>query len=135
MKGGAMEAFDDSAVRIGASRSLEPQLAVGELKVALGQDPLALVLFFCSAAYDLNRLAAALADRFEGVPVVGCTTAGEITPWGYSEESITAVGFAAAEFVVTVACLDGLTGSGLARVAESIVATLHGLAARGGLEP
>ncbi len=59
----------------------------------LSAEPLCLVLFFCSADYDPDRLSAALGQRFAEVPVVGCTTAGEITPEGYSTGSITAIGF------------------------------------------
>ncbi|MBK6765416.1 MAG: FIST C-terminal domain-containing protein [bacterium] len=50
---------------------------------------MAVVVFFCSVDYDLDALGEALRDAFP-CPIVGCTTAGEIGPNGYSDGSITA---------------------------------------------
>ena len=52
--------------------------AVEELHAGLGQPDSSLVLFFCSSEYDRDALAAEMARLFAGVPVVGCTTAGEM---------------------------------------------------------
>ncbi|MCF6197067.1 MAG: FIST C-terminal domain-containing protein [Emcibacter sp.] len=60
----------------------------------------ALCLFFCSPKYDLGRLEAALSRRFGDIPLVGCTTAGEITPLGYQQDSITGVAFPRAHFSI-----------------------------------
>ncbi|AKJ99844.1 MULTISPECIES: nitric oxide-sensing protein NosP [Pseudomonas] len=54
---------------------------------------LGFVLFFCSAAYDLPALGQALSQSFGGIRLVGCTSAGEITPQGYGRNCVTAVGF------------------------------------------
>jgi hypothetical protein len=71
---------------------------VQELHEAIVQPHTALAVFFCSSAYDLTKLAAELRHRFAGVPLIGCTTAGEITPMGFQEGSITgfSIGGAAA---------------------------------------
>ena len=72
-----------------------PHAAVEELHDGLAQPDIALVLFFCSSDYDRDALAAEMARRFAGVPVVGCTTAGEIGPLGCRDHSIAGVSFAA----------------------------------------
>jgi hypothetical protein len=69
---------------------------------------MALVLFFCSSAYDLDAVGAEMHRLFEGVVIVGCTTAGEIGPAGYCEHSITGASFPANSFSVAVGRLDRL---------------------------
>ncbi|MDY7220324.1 nitric oxide-sensing protein NosP [Denitrificimonas sp. JX-1] len=54
---------------------------------------LGFVLFFCSAQYDLPALSKALEGVFGGVPLLGCTTAGEISQEGYGRGCISAIGF------------------------------------------
>lgn len=76
----------------------EPEAAVVELQVALGDTDFALVLFFCSPTFVTSAFAAAIHAAFEGVPLIGCTTSGEIGPFGYSSGSVTAVGFARSDF-------------------------------------
>lgn len=78
-----------STIRRGFSLSTDPAVAVRELHEAVAQPDTALVVFFCSSAYDLDALAGELHRRFAGVTLIGCTTAGEITPVGYQEGSIT----------------------------------------------
>ncbi|MCB4358318.1 FIST C-terminal domain-containing protein [Quatrionicoccus australiensis] len=56
---------------------------------------MALVVFFCSSNYDLERLAEALNRLFAGVRVIGCTTAGEIGPAGYRDHSLSGFSFSA----------------------------------------
>lgn len=72
---------------------------------ALGRGPFAAVVLFVSPEADLADLAAGLPGAFGAVPVVGCTTAGEITATGYAEGEIVAVGlpedmFMASSFLV-----------------------------------
>jgi hypothetical protein len=85
-------------IRRGASRSADPVSAVAELHAALDQPDAALVIVFCSAAYDLVALGAELRRRFGATPVIGCTTAGEITPLGYLSGSLTGVSLGASGF-------------------------------------
>jgi diguanylate cyclase (GGDEF)-like protein len=67
-----------------------------------------LVIFFCSSGYDLEVLGEAMRRRFQGVQVVGCTTAGEIGPDGFSEHSISGVSFAAPAFRAASGSLEHL---------------------------
>lgn len=71
------------------------------LAQALGAGPFAAVLLFVSPDADLARLAAEVAGAFGAVPVIGCTTAGEITGAGYAEGEIVAVGLPKGLFMVS----------------------------------
>ncbi|MFN0150154.1 MAG: nitric oxide-sensing protein NosP [bacterium] len=78
-------------VRKGSSRSLDPVVAARELSEAVADPEASLVVFYCSPMYDLHALGREIASRFRGIQVVGCTTAGEITPAGYLQGSLTGV--------------------------------------------
>ncbi len=69
----------------------------------------ALCLFFCSPNYDLDLLEKELSRCFGDIPLVGCTTAGEITPLGYQEGSITAVAFPKSHFKIVTQRLDNIS--------------------------
>jgi hypothetical protein len=84
-----------SGIQRGHSLSPDPAVAVRELHEAIGQPEPGLVVFFCSSTYDLNTLASEIARRFPIGCTIGCTTAGEITPAGYCEASITGFSIAA----------------------------------------
>lgn len=86
-------------IRRGVSRSRDPAQAAGELLDQLDQPNISLILIFCSADYDLPALSAALTALCGSVAVVGCTTAGEITPAGYLQGAIVGVSLAAPDFV------------------------------------
>ena len=74
------------------SQATDPGQAAEELARQLLHPYLGFVLFFCSAGYDLQALGQALQQCFGNVRVVGCTSAGEITPQGYGRNCITAMG-------------------------------------------
>ncbi len=69
---------------------------------------LEMALVFCSAHYDREELAAALAELFGPIPVVGCTTAGEITPFGYAAGSLVGIGFPREDFTIVARRIDDL---------------------------
>lgn len=74
----------------------------------LGAGPFACVFLFASPLADLGQLAAALPAAFGAVPVLGCTTAGEITGAGYGECEIVAVALPAAFFAVAPVLIEDL---------------------------
>ncbi|NTT86422.1 FIST N-terminal domain-containing protein [Tabrizicola fusiformis] len=80
------------------ARHPEPAAA---LAAALGDVPLAVLFLFVSPEADLAALAARLPAVFGALPVIGCTTAGEISAQGYSEGEIVAVGLPAALYAAT----------------------------------
>lgn len=97
-------------IRRGFSLARDPATAVRELHDGIVQPDMGLAVFFCSAGYDLDRLAAEIGRRFAGVEIIGCTTAGEITPVGYRDGAITGFSIAAADCSAVIARIDGLSG-------------------------
>ena len=89
-------------IRIAQTCAGEARDAVREFHEAVAQPDLALVVFFCSDEYDLGAVAAEMGERFAGVPVIGCTTAGEIGPAGCRDHSIAGVSMSAS--VCTAVC-------------------------------
>ncbi|MBI5814986.1 MAG: FIST C-terminal domain-containing protein [Nitrospinae bacterium] len=73
--------------------------ALAELKGMIGQPGMSLALIFCSTNYDLKELGRAIKSEFD-CPVIGCTTAGEISPAGYPEWSLSGVSIASTELSV-----------------------------------
>jgi hypothetical protein len=100
-----------STIKRGYSQSLDPVVAVAELHAAVWQPDAALVMFFCSVVYDMAALAAEIAARFAGVTVIGCTTAGEITPVGYLDGSLTGFSLSARDCRVRAVCLQDVGGN------------------------
>ncbi len=72
--------------------------AAATLARGLGPGPFACVFLFISPEADLAALAQSLPAAFAATPVIGCTTAGEITGAGYSDGEIVAVGLPARLF-------------------------------------
>jgi hypothetical protein len=99
---------DASPLRTTVSRQRDPWVAAEELAAALHHESLGFVLFFCSADYPLDDLSDALNEAFAGVPVAGCTTAGEITPQGYGRGCIVAIGLDRRHFAVSCALVEDL---------------------------
>jgi len=107
-----MEALIDSRARIrrGQSCAVGARQAVREFHQAVAQVDMALVVFFCSSHSDLDLLADEMNSLFAGVQVVCCTTAGEIGPVGYLEDSLSGASFPAGSFTVVSGCIEQLQG-------------------------
>src|SRR5574343_236256 len=88
------------------SSTKDVELAAQELARQLIHPYLGFVLFFCSAEYDLDGLGQALEAHFGGVSLVGCTSAGEITPQGYGRGCVVALGFDLRRFSIASALID-----------------------------
>ena len=99
----------ERTIRIAQSCAAEPRAAAAELHRGVAQPHASLVLFFCSSEYDRDALAGELNTRFGDVPVVGCTTAGEIGPLGCRDRSITGVSFSAGACTAVVGRLERLS--------------------------
>jgi hypothetical protein len=95
-------------IRTAQSNSTDSRTAVHEFHQAVAQPEMGLVIFFCSSHFDLQVLETEMAQAFAGVPLIGCTTAGEIGPLGYLEHTLAGVSFASDSFTAVTACLDGL---------------------------
>jgi hypothetical protein len=74
---------------------------------ALGGLEAKLLVVFCSDAYDLVELLAGVSACAPGVPLIGCSTAGEIVTPGPSDQSVVVTALGGAGFtVVTRAATD-----------------------------
>lgn len=102
------------AFRSAHSAVADARQAAREFHAGVSQPDMAMVMFFCSSEYDLDTLAEELNILFAGVPLIGCTTAGEIGPAGYRNHSLSGVSFAAAECKAVAGCLTGLQEFGIA---------------------
>lgn len=118
-----MEEDLNDVVRMALSESSDAESVAQDLARQLMHPHLGCVLFFCSAEYDLPALAAALEQYFGGVRLVGCTTAGEITPQGYGRGCVSAVGFDHRSFSIAAARIDALDSLSLLD-AQQVVAQL-----------
>lgn len=72
--------------------------ALAEIAAGLGPGPFGLVLLFASATHAPDAVAAAIARHLRGMPVIGCTTAGEIGLSGYLDDAIVAIGLPRSHF-------------------------------------
>lgn len=105
--------------------------AVEELHRGLVQPDLGLVVFFCSVAFDLDLLAREIATRFQGATVIGCTTAGEITPVGYREGSITGFSISADACCVGTTLIEDISHLQIPRGGAAVDGLIAALADRG----
>jgi len=84
---------------------------VAELHAAIAQPKTSLVLMFCSSRRNLDQLAEAAGAAFS-CPVIGCTTAGEISNAGYQENSLVGVSLAADSFTIYSALIESVVDFG-----------------------
>lgn len=86
----------------------EARAAVQDIWQQLDAGDAACVVFFCSPHYALPEMTSALAEFFGDIPLMGCTTAGEISERGMTSSSITAFCLPAGYFVVEIIRLNKL---------------------------
>jgi hypothetical protein len=98
-----------------------PEQAFSDLRRMIGTGCYELLVLFVSPAGDLDAVARAAHDAFPGAAVVGCTTAGEISSEGYTENAIVALGFRSSHFAARTALIPGLRALDASGVAERAV--------------
>jgi hypothetical protein len=103
-----MQQNERLSVRQGGSIATDEVEAVRELHAAIYQPEARLNVFYCSPRYDRDRLAAALRESFGTQVIVGCTTAGEIGPTGYTNGGLTGASLASEELSLICRRLDGV---------------------------
>ena len=97
-----------TGIRLAHSTASGAREAAQEFHALVQQPDMSLVVFFCSSEYGLSELASEMHRLFGEVPVVGCTTAGEIGPGGYRDHSLAGASFSADGFAVVSGHLDDL---------------------------
>jgi hypothetical protein len=120
---------DSLNIRKGVSESPDPAIAAEELHRQISQQGMSWGIFYCSSDYDLDVLGRELKQRFGDVDLIGCTTAGEITPQGYLDGSLTGVSIACDDFRVVSRHIKDLSDFEMAageQVSRSLVAEMEG---------
>jgi hypothetical protein len=90
------------------SHATDPAVAVAEIAAGLPGEPLAGALLFCSNHMPREALAREIAARLPHIPLIGCTSAGELTPRGYDSDALLFIGFPAAAFSLASLCFGDL---------------------------
>ncbi len=111
-----------TAISKGTSVSRNEATAAAELAEQIHQPDASVAVVFASSHYDLDTLGPCLKDAFGNCPVIGCSTAGEITDHGYSNHSLT--GFTIADDATridtyTLPSLSMMTASDIQGLAEN----------------
>src|ERR1700743_2824816 len=97
-----------SGVAVAQAKASAADQAAADIVRQLPSDGLAMVLVFLSPYYDPHQFIAEIAGLLGGIPVFGCTTAGELAPDGWGENSVVALGFAAEDFSIVARPLPDL---------------------------
>ncbi|MEM7524101.1 MAG: FIST N-terminal domain-containing protein [Pseudomonadota bacterium] len=88
----------------------DPVAAAARIAADLGPGPFSLVALFVSPTGDLAAIEAAAAPSFPGAAIIGCSTAGEISPEGYANGEVVAIGLPDSHFNAYVTVIDNLDG-------------------------
>ena len=104
-----------------------PETAVAEIAEAMDIEDIGQLLVFFSQPHEAEALSHALSEAFEGVPVAGCSTSGEITPAGFSERSILVVAFPKAGFRFVSCVVPEVRVLSVERATEAVQALRAGL--------
>jgi hypothetical protein len=102
----------------GGSQAADARQAIAELHRLIGGPDICCAILFCSPQYDIDAIAAATRQHFGETPVFGCTTAGEIGPFGYINGGVCGIGFPREDFVVAATLIDDLADFELSSMIE-----------------
>ncbi len=109
-----------SGIAIAASPATETSRAVAETRAILGPGPFQHIIAFFSAKHDATQLRDRLREAFPGVPVSGCSTAGEITPAGMVEGGILLLAFPPEGFRIHADVIEDIDHFGVERGGEIV---------------
>lgn len=85
-----------------------------------GAETVALLMIFAAAATDPHRLATAIDRHFPATRHIACSTAGEIGPEGYAEDSIVVVMLPRSGFHVSTLAIRDLSAIDFAEIARRV---------------
>ncbi len=125
-------AFASSPPRIrrGSSSLTDPRAAVRDLAAQIGGKDGETVLFFCSSAYELERLEREMNEHFGGNEIFGCTTAGEISLQGYADNALVGMSFPPSEFHTVVERCDDIGATSLLEICTLVQTLLRRMRVR-----
>jgi hypothetical protein len=100
------------------------------LAAGLGSRTFAVVILFISPEADFDALKRGIARAFPDCPVIGCTTAGEISSEGYTENEIVALGLPAENFAAEPLLIPDLHALSSDELIGQMIRLRQGLARR-----
>lgn len=98
-----------SFVRSAASAAADPMQAVEEVTSRISRAEGCFALAFVSGGRDIETIARALDEKLGGMPVFGCTSAGQITGVGYGTEGLLLLVFPKQHFRCASVLIEPLT--------------------------
>jgi len=111
-----------------ASIAASDRNAVEALARQLGAGPFSLLMLFVSPQADLERLPEEARRIFGDLPIIGCTTAGEISEAGYGDDTIVALALPAEYFRVDTLTIADLTRLDPPALASALIRTRMAMA-------
>lgn len=122
----------DRWLKVGRSAQPDARAAGREAAAVAGEGGGAkLLIVFCSDAYDLDELLAGIGEAAPGVPLVGCSTAGEIATGGPEDNSVVVVVLGGPGFSVSTAAAPNASadvreaGAVVAQAARAVAGCEH----------
>lgn len=110
-----------SIVRRGSTQKTNARHAAQDLRCQIGDAPLALLVVFLAPEFRSETMARWLEAAFPDTIIVGCTTAGEITPEGLGDNNIVAVGFPTSHFVAASGVIHETPPEGTPSVPDTVL--------------
>jgi hypothetical protein len=107
-------------IRVAASARHSTLHAVHELKNQLGEGGIQHIIAFFSVEHDAETLVRCLDNAFPGVPISGCTTAGEIGPAGMMQGGVLLLAFPRDGFRVHSELITNITRFGVEHATEAV---------------
>lgn len=115
--------YDCGIVALYASAVAPDEFAAELARLATASGAALASIFFSRNAVDPHALADAMRQHVPHLRYVGCSTAGEITPRGYAQETIIAMLFPADRFTATATLIEGISKLRM----EAVVAQVDGM--------
>jgi hypothetical protein len=116
----AHSAQGNCGIRVAASALPSTHEAVRELKAALASEDIQHIVVFFAIDHDAQLLARELGAAFPGIPVSGCTTAGEIGPTGMMQGGLLIIAFPRQGFRVHSELITDIDHSGVERATDAV---------------
>lgn len=114
------------------STSTDPVAAVREIRTVLLRSQPGFATIFCSPDFDRDRLEQALNDEFTNAPLVGCTSAGEISALGYTHGGLAGLSISNEACVSVSGLIGGISNFRPADGRAIAQSLLHDLRQNGG---
>lgn len=112
----------DQVLEVGVSHQLNVSAALDEALSGLNTGSAAFLLVFASSHMDSTELSETLHKRIFGTPVFGCTTAGQITHFGYEDHGILVLCFPKKHYRCQAAMVSPLRSLDIDDTAKKITA-------------